>query len=68
MLQLATLPARGAVEGPNLLITRAVEQHLLGSSALPKVGLDGLAVNICSSNLDERQRSLAYRRRLHDCQ
>jgi hypothetical protein len=45
-----------------------VEQHLLGSSALPKVGSDGLAVTICSSNLDERQLGLAYRRQLHDRQ
>jgi hypothetical protein len=49
MLQLATLPTRGAGGALNLLITRAVEQHLLGSSALPKVGSDGLAVTICSS-------------------
>jgi len=42
MLQLATLPTRGASGALDLLITRAVEQHMLGSSTLPKVGSDRL--------------------------
>jgi hypothetical protein len=39
---LATLPTRGASGALDLLITRAVEQHLVGSSTLPKVGWDRL--------------------------
>jgi hypothetical protein len=65
---LATLPTRRASGALDLLITRAVEQQLLGSSTLPKVVRTGLAVTICSSILDERQLGLAYRRQLHDRQ
>ena len=36
MLQLATLSARGASEARDLLITRAVEQHLAPSSTLDR--------------------------------
>jgi hypothetical protein len=57
MLQLATLATRGASGALDLLITPAVEQHLLGSSTLPKSVRTGLAVTICSSNFDERQLS-----------
>ena len=46
MLQLATLSTRGASGALDLLITRAVEQHLLASSTLPKSSRTGLAVTI----------------------
>jgi len=58
MLQLATLPTRGARGALDLLITPAVEQHLVGCSALPKSVRTGLAVTICSSNLAERTSAL----------
>ena len=46
MLQLATPSARGASETPDLLIIRAVEQHLALSSTSQKLFRTGLAVTV----------------------
>jgi hypothetical protein len=65
MLQLATLPTRGASGALDLLITRAVERQLLGSSTLPKVGSNRLGGHHLQFQSRRAATRLAYRRQLH---